>query len=337
MKKFFLSLLSVATMFAMTSCSQDLNLPSGEEALVTITANLGEIGSRATEISDGKKVNEVAWAVYLKDTPTPLPNLVGTLPITDKAGELTLRLTTGRSYDIALFAYHTETPCTAQVLGEAKPQYYQVDWNNKKICLQYPSGQIANDTDDRDCFCFVRKSLDVNGQISETFTLKRPLAQLNFGSSKEDYEAAVNAGVVVTHSSIVAKTYTQYDLFEQKCLDTEMSEFEFKMNAVPNQMLSVAVDKNNPEALTDFHYLGTVYLLVNNNQLQDGVKLTVYETKNNVQAAVNTVEFGNVPFEPNWRTNIIGNVLTDAASFNIIVDDKFANHHNLDEDGNELK
>ena len=316
MKKFFLLVMTAAAVLFASSCSKEqlsTLTPVGEQVTVTLTADLGAIGSRA--IADGLKVNEVAWAIYLEGEDTPLSDMQGVIPISQKQGTLEVRLVTGRSYDIALFAYSTENPTTSQALtingAQTAPSYYSVDWNNKMVSVLYPDGAIANDTDKRDCFWHVEKGLKVTAPVNKTFTLTRPLAQLNFGSSEEDTVAAENAGLVVTKSKIVASTYTKFNLFTGECLDSQVVEYTFAANAVPNQALTVQD--------VDYTYLGTTYLLVNEQMTQD-VSLTVYDQAGE---EINTLNYSYAPFQRNYRTNILGYLLTDPAKFTIVVDESF--------------
>ena len=316
MKKFFLLVMTAAAVLFASSCSKEqlsTVTPVGEQVTVTLTADLGAIGSRA--IADGLKVNEVAWAIYLEGEDTPLTDMQGVLPISNKQGTLEVRLVTGRSYDIALFAYSTENPTASQALtmngAVTAPSYYSVDWNNKQVSVLYPDGTIANDTDKRDCFWHVEKSLKVTAPVNKTFTLTRPLAQLNFGSSEEDTVAAENAGLVVAKSKIVASTYTKFNLFTGECLDSQVVEYTFAKNDVPSQPLNVQG--------VDYNYLGTVYLLVDSQMTQD-VSMTVYDE---ADQEINTVSYSYAPLQRNYRTNILGYLLTDPAKFTIIVDESF--------------
>ncbi|MBQ8853856.1 MAG: hypothetical protein IJZ67_06065 [Alistipes sp.] len=312
MKKFFLLVMTAATMLFASSCSKEQissNAPVGEQVTVTLTADLGAIESRA--ISDGLSVNEVAWAIYLHGADKPLPELYGVLPISNKQGTLEVRLVTGKSYDIALFAYYKDGATTEQALGAAAPKFYNVDWDSKTIALNYPS-PLANDTDERDCFWYVKQNLAVDGPVNETFILTRPLAQLNFGVTKEDTTAAAEAGLVVSQSKIVASTYESFNMFTGECLG-QLKEYTFAQNAVPQQELEV-------ENIA-YTYVGTAYLLVDEKETQE-VSLTIYNNDaNNTQ--INTLNYSYVPFQRNYRTNILGALLTNPIEFNIVVDERF--------------
>lgn len=313
MKKFLLFVMAAIAMVA-TSCTKEqttTSVPLGEEVTVTFTADLGAIESRA--IADGLKVNEVAWAIYLEGAAEPLADLKGVLPINNKQGVLEVRLVTGKSYDIAFFAYSTEQAASEQVNGvNPTPSYYAVDWNTKSITVEYPDGQIANDTDKRDCFWHVEKGLKVEGPVNETFILHRPLAQLNFGVTAEDTLAAQTAGLVVGESKIKASTYAGFNMFTGECFDQETVEYTFAKNTVPDQALTVQG--------TNYTYIGTVYLLVNDKMLQD-VAITIYNESDSKE--INTLEYSNVPMQRNYRTNILGALLTNPVKFNIIVDEAF--------------
>ena len=308
-------MMTAATMLFASSCSKEqisTTVPVGEEVTVTLTADLGAIESRA--IADGLKINEVAWAIYTEGATSPLGNLQGVLPISNKKGTLEVRLVTGRKYDIALFAYYSKTPAEQQVNGGTPtPYYYQVDWNNKSFSVLYPDGYIANENDARDCFWHVEESLEVDGPINTTFTLHRPLAQLNFGVSKEDTLAAANAGLTVGSTKIVATTYNTFNMFTCECSDSQTITFD--KNTVPNQTLTVEDDS--------YTYIGTTYLLVGDNgtdkMIQD-VKLTVYD---DADAEIYTYGYKSVPFQRNFRTNILGALLTKPAEFVVKIDEQF--------------
>lgn len=304
--------MTAATMLFASSCSKEQissNAPVGEQVTVTLTADLGAIESRA--ISDGLSVNEVAWAIYLHGADKPLPELYGVLPISNKQGTLEVRLVTGKSYDIALFAYYKDGATTEQALGAAAPKFYNVDWDSKTIALNYPS-PLANDTDERDCFWHVKQNLAVDGPVNETFILTRPLAQLNFGVTKEDTTAAAEAGLVVSQSKIVASTYESFNMFTGECLG-QLKEYTFAQNAVPQQELEV---EN-----IDYTYIGTAYLLVDEKETQE-VSLTIYNNDAN-NTKINTLNYSYVPFQRNYRTNILGALLTNPIEFNIVVDERF--------------
>ena len=314
-------MMTAATMLFASSCSKEqisTTVPVGEEVAVTLTADLGAIESRA--IADGTLVNEVAWAIYLNDEDKTLTELYGVLPIKDQKGTLNVRLVTGRSYDIALFAYHKDVATTEQALGKATPKFYKVDWDSKTIELNYPT-PLANDTDERDCFWWVEKGLKVNAPINETFTLHRPLAQLNFGVTAKDTDDAKAAGLVVSQSKIVASTYTKFDVLTGKCIG-ERVDYTFAQNNVPSQALTVGN--------VDYTYIGTAYLLVDEKETQDNVSITIYDEDDNT-TAVNTLSYNSVPFKRNYRTNILGALLTNEAEFTVTVDEHFVDQNN---DGN---
>ena len=130
MSKFFHAILAVVVLFT-TSCMKEYN-----SSYVTLTADLGGIESRA--IADGTTVNQIAWAVYASGSDTPLNNLWGTMPLSNRQATLDLRLANGKSYDVVFFAYYTENPSqTVEIHGEINPLYYDLSFADKSITVKY--------------------------------------------------------------------------------------------------------------------------------------------------------------------------------------------------------
>ena len=95
----------------------------------------------------------------------------------------------------------------------------------------------------------------------------------------------------------------------------------------------------------DYEYLAMNYILVNDTQadaetdkngVEGDTKSTVDATfriygsqsENGALEEINTFEIPNIPVQRNWRTNIIGDIMNETVTFNIVVDPKFDNDHN---------
>lgn len=83
------------------------------------------------------------------------------------------------------------------------------------------------------------------------------------------------------------------------------------------------------------------YILVddhnkNADNVEDGaqkgsvnVEFTIFD---DADKAINTFNVPNVTVQRNWRTNIIGDIMNESVTFNIVVDPKFDNDYNYDAD-----
>lgn len=321
MKKIFGLLLASAVIFGAASCAKETNssaVPAGQEVEVSFVADLGNLGTRA--IADGETVNEVAWAIYEHGEPEPLDGLQGTLVLDNKKATLDTRLVTGKSYDIAFFAYKAVEALEA-VKGTVDPVHYEVDWNTKSVTMKL-NPKNAND-EERDCFWCVRENLFVDGPMNETFILTRPLAQLNIGVSEDDIENARKAGYSVEKSSIAVNTYTEFNLFTGEVSKSTLQYVTFDRADSPVTQADVL---NVEGDTTNYKYLATTYLLVN-EKTTSKVEASLWAENDDF---INKLEYSFVPFQRNYRTNILGKLLTNPATFTIVIDENFVDDHNVE-------
>ena len=314
MKNLFLSMLAVAGMLMATSCSkEDAVSESSDFVNATFSITTADaIGTRAT-IGTGSKVDVVACAVYdangveLKDLYAP------EIPVTDGTATYNVRLAKGQNYRIAFFAYN-----------KAADAYNVDDLNN----IVVKDDQFSN-KEDRDAFT---NYLDVEGSqsaINLPVTLYRPFAQLNLGIDDTEFNAAKSAGIEVAQSQIVvSNVYTAFSAFNNAVVG-ETSNMTFKMNAIPTEKLEVTVNGT----LQYYNYLALNYLLVGDKDSEKTLTDVEFSWvgKDN---ETNTSEFINIPVQRNYRTNIIGKLLTNPATFNIVINAGFNGEYR--EDGEKL-
>lgn len=310
-------MLAMAGMLFATSCSQDelLNEPTtGDYVNAKFTISTPEgIGTRAAvNVGEGTTVNYVACAVY-DATGEEMPDLRQYRPITNKTAEYSIRLVKGQAYRVAFFAYYGE--------DNGISDYYDMQYLTD-IKIKDAKSNIEY----RDAFT---NYVDVTAQesmkaVEKPVTLYRPFAQLNLGSYAEDVKAARQAGVVVTNSKItVSNVYTTFNAYDNEVAG-ETSEVTFLMNEIPGQDLSVDMDNNEDTPDETFEYLALNYLLVGDAGSEKTLTDVTFEwqtadNKTNNPATV----FKNIPVQRNYRTNIIGYLLTNPAQFNITIDEKF--------------
>ena len=309
----------MAGMLFATSCSQDelLNEPTtGDYVNAKFTISTPEgIGTRAAvNVGEGTTVNYVACAVY-DATGEEMPDLRQYRPITNKTAEYSIRLVKGQAYRVAFFAYYGE--------DNGISDYYDMQYLTD-IKIKDAKSNIEY----RDAFT---NYVDVTAQesmkaVEKPVTLYRPFAQLNLGAVAEDIEAAKKAGVVVTNSKItVSNVYTEFDAYNNAIVaGAQSKEVTFTMNEIPGQDLYVDMDNDATTADESFEYLALNYLLVGNAGSEKELTDVTFEwkTADNKTNSPATV-FKNIPVQRNYRTNIIGYLLTNPAVFNITIDEKF--------------
>ena len=309
-----MSMLAMAGMLFATSCSQDelLNEPTTGDyvnAKFTIGTSDG-IATRAT-IGNGTKADKVACAVYDKNG-TELEELYKVVDVTDKKATYEIRLAKGQSYRVAFFAYNS----TADA--------YDVTKLNNITIKDSQNSNIEN----RDAFtAYIDVDATVNA-IEENVTLYRPFAQLNLGVDNTEWTDAVNAGVTVSKSKIiVTNVYNQFSAYDNAVVATaEPVTMTFEMNTIPTEELEVDVDRDGTIADTEkFKYLALNYLLVGDAGTEKSLTDVEFVWENSDASKTNnpTTHFKNIPVQRNYRTNIIGKLLTNPATFNIVIDADF--------------
>lgn len=174
----------------------------------------------------------------------------------------------------------------------------------KNIKISY-EGAEAND-EKRDAFYATRKELKVNGALTETIKLYRPFAQVNFGTA--DYDAAVAAGVEPVKSVFTATDVaTVFDTFEAEGKEAK-DVVTFTESALPGETLVTKAG--------DYKWMTMNYILPMGKQdakhISNVTAEFIPETGITVKASS-----PQTPVQNNYRTNILGNLLTSRVIFNI--------------------
>ena len=313
MKKTLFSLLSAIALLWSTSCSEEAIAPSvGEEATVQFNVQLsdGSSASRATNIGKGTTVNKLYYEVYAT---TGENGDIATAQLTDYDDFVEI----GTDVNAEGKRY-AKLPTMNLVKGQT---YYVVFWAQKDDVYNVEEKQLtdidvtpclAND-ETRDAFTAVEK-ITVTGAKSYTVELRRPFAQVNFGTA--DFEDATKAGLELSNSKIVVKqAATKYNALTEVAFDEKDVTFG-----------SNPVETNLEEALTvsgvDYKYLANAYVLVaaKNQSALAELEMTL-ETNLNEVPIVLTVP--NAPIRRNYRTNVLGNLLTNQTDFTVVVDARF--------------
>lgn len=332
-KKVFLGLFAATGMLLATSCSQDeFEVPqSGNEAQVTFS--LGLEGGHATRaISDGSGVDKLVYAVYKLSATNGEYELQPAVGSTNsqfvkdgfKSGDnVSIPLAKGQTYRVAFWAQNSS--CDA---------YNTADLT--AVSVDYADGDLNND-ETRDAF-FKTVEFKVEGSKTINVVLTRPFAQVNVGVTAEDWEAAVASGIEIEKSAVIINNAaTAINLLTGEVSGAQ--EVSYALNAIPKETLEAETD-NAKEGKEQYHWLSMSYILVNETGAQDadgdgtwgdarttldGLSFTFApESGNNITFANG---LNSVPVQRNYRTNIVGKILTGDIQFNITVDAAFKGEH----------
>ena len=302
MKNIFRFLMAVAILFTASCAKEEISSSiGGGEVEVTFTANLAGIGTRA--IADGTTVDRVYVAIFDATSKTHLSELTlpEGYPVSNGQASMTVVLLRDKKYDLVFWAQKDGTGA------------YTLDLAHRKVKANY--GAAANN-EARDAFFRIDNNW-VAGVGSTTFELRRPFAQINAGNSDADVKYVNANGSVITESSmtVITEIYDTLDLTDGSLTGNEVSA-EFTLAAIPSQTIAGTVDPTHDATLNasaEYNYLAMNYLLVSDRQLVDLVfnytdGTTTFERK-----------YFQVPVQRNYRTNILGQLISSPMDFNVII------------------
>lgn len=341
-KKLILGMFAAAGMLLATSCTNDEfeATQSGNEAQVSFDLELeGHLGTKA--ISDGTKADKLVYAVYKLDangTPV-LQNVVGS---TDgqfvkndfqSGDKVTMSLAKGQTYQVAFWAQDGD--CNA---------YDTKDLTAVKVDYTVDGG--LNNDELRDAF-FKTLVFEVTGNKTIDVVLKRPFAQVNLGVTAEDWEAAVGSGINIKASAVaISSVANEINLLTGAVSGSE--SIVYNVNDIPEETLYVETD-DTKAGKESYKWISMSYILVadadtnvdangmlgSDKATLDGIFFRFTPEEGN--EIVFSEGLNSVPVQRNWRTNILGKMLTGDIEFNITIDPVYENDIVFPEKGNALE
>ena len=290
--KSFKYLAAAALTLLAVGCNKEqvTEVPDGQVVDVTFTAALpGEMATKA--IGDGQTAKKLYVSVYENDdAKTKLASLDKTADFADLKTQVKFSLVKGKTYNFVFWAQAEGAPYDVTDLKNIKVNNYTSEANDEK----------------RDAFYATRKELKVNGALTETIKLYRPFAQVNFATA--DYAEAMKAGFNPAVSSFTAsEAATTFDTFAEEGKDKV--EVALTETEIPADVLKTLDGKT-------YTRLAMNYLIPVGKQGEShNIDVAATFKANNGEAV--TVSAPNSPVQNNYRTNILGNLLTSQVIFNV--------------------
>lgn len=276
--------------------------PDGEEVAVTFAAELP--GTITKAIGDGLTAKNLSVAVYDDASNAAGTHIVAldTTAVFDALHTtVEYSLVKGKTYHFIFWAQADGAP-------------YTFNPETKKVAIDYTGA--AND-EKRDAFYAV-KTLKVTGPATEPVQLHRPFAQVNFGTS--DFAAATDAGVTPTASLFTATdAASSFDVFAGE--GTDPVRISFTEATLPAERLTL---KDG----TSYTYLAMNYFIPTGKLSETHVSNLSATFKGATDDVVISVPSAKV--QANYRTNIVGNLLTDQVVFNVEIVPAFEDETTID-------
>lgn len=328
MKKILLSAAAIASMLFTASCQREtLDPEQQEDDVVTATLNIEVPAMPDTKsIGDGQSALNLVFAVYDEngdelanlrqgDWDNPIGDVTDEVVFQNLKTSVTVNLVRGKVYTFVCWAQNKAANC------------YDFE-DMKKIGISYDDYNASNN-DLRDAFYACVQTEKVTENFSQDITLKRPFAQINVGTT--DFVAAQKAGLEIKnlYSTVTVKNAaTILETFTGKA--TGAAEATFAYAAAPTEDLiinkSMVVNDPQTEIANKYGWLAMNYILVadgTDNGASSALAEVAFEIREGESTVITSYEVPNVPVQRNYRTNIVGGLLTAEGTINIIIDPIF--------------
>ncbi|MBR6520553.1 MAG: hypothetical protein IKT77_06195 [Paludibacteraceae bacterium] len=303
----------IATIIALffASCSQTEPENLSNEAEVTFTLDIeNAIATRA--ISDGTGANQITFAIFNEDgseifTPKTSRTISGNQLL--NGVEIKATLVKGNTYKACFWAQNSK--CTAYSISE-----------DMKVTINYEG---LNNDETRDAFFAYTEpfTVDVNPRLR--VILKRPFAQINVGSTKDDIDAITASGVKVSKSeAIIEDIPSELNLFNGNT--DKPVNVNYALAAMPKEKLYVDTDGDSIKE--EFTYLSMSYVLADTLSSTHKMKFN-FPDDNSTEVIEMATGLETVPAKRNWRTNILGNILSGDIQFRIKIDPQYEGDINI--------
>ncbi|MBS7385446.1 MAG: hypothetical protein KIG28_04780, partial [Bacteroidales bacterium] len=271
-----------------------------QSSVVSINLTSPLMGTKA--FADGTTVDVVHVHVYKvgangeltyiapgqSTTVTPSQNVT----MTNGSATYSTRLVTGQTYTFVFWADYIDNNGNSHYTYTPATQTIAVNYDNA----------VGND-ETRDAFYAVLENVKITGAYSKSVTLTRPFAQVNFGVTTADYDAAVAAGVTVNGAAVkCTKAANAINLLN----GTTSGEVDatFATATLPSETLTAAN--------TSYKYVAMNYVLVGKDaKTLSDITLTLNAT--GAASGIPEYTYTNIPLQGNYRTNIVGNLFTSPA------------------------
>lgn len=311
MKKIYFGIATLAVMLFVTACSQ--NEPQQDEALVTFSVGVKDANiTRA--YSDGTTANQLIYSIFNENGTKVIISKVTENNLTDllEGHTVTVSLAKGHTYTAVFWAQNSA--CKAYAISE-----------DMHVTIDYTG---LNNDETRDAFFAVSEPFTVNNNLSQDVILKRPFAQVNVGAYEYDYTYAKENKLNVTLSSAtITDVPSVINLYDGSV--SQPVNVEYTLNNIPtgdNEKLHVDVNQDGEKEY--YRYLSMCYILADPVGSTHTMSFKFKDIENDKLVGFSE-GLENVPAKRNWRTNLVGQILTGPANFLVIIDPTYDGEINL--------
>ena len=283
MKKILLFASALAGLFLAGSCQRENLEPVQQGGTVTYTVQVP--GALATKAAGDY---ELIYEVYRKAQ-------VGTDAAPIYEGKKTF---SGNSVDLPLeFVKNQNFVVLFWAQKEGVTAYNTDDLRNVTL-----NSDLTANQENYEVFAGMDEVSNCVSSNNGNVELVRPIAQLNIATDAEGLKLGDTDVTLISSFVTVKGLSTTYNVYNKAVSET-LSDVEFSVAAVPDGKLGT----------TDYTYVAMNYIgFIDANGTTVNVDFTVKTSEGDIAHSVSSV-----PVKPNYKTNIIGNLITATDNYNV--------------------
>lgn len=314
MKKILSLMVAALSLLALSSCMKENFSNGADEATMTLNISMPDAATKA--YGDGMlEAKNVIIGVFDENGVEKFRKIY----VWEKnvfQQEVTIQFVMGKTYQMVLWAQYGD--------AYGDPKTMSLD----EITLDYKQ----SNREDLDAFYAYVEPFRVTADFSKSITLKRPFAQLNFATTVGDMDESIAAGDLGIHNMAavtiknVANTLNLFTGEATYIDENQKSENAGKAVIIPETAFP-KVDGKYPTIEvegTTYEVISMNYVLVADAGSQDGKTTVDLELK----VGDLVIEVPGANMKRNWRTNVVGELLTGEGTFTVKIDPIFDGTYN---------
>ena len=308
MKRIISFAAALTLVFGAASCQKESQASDADVVFsVELPSDVVTKANDLPDMGDGSTVDELIYRIYAAGE----VKYSGVIPRVGTSNKFTLsiKLVKGMEYDLLFWAQKSATG------------YYNTD-NLKEVVANYDG--LSND-ETRDAY-YGSYPKFVAGTTPNTVYLKRPFAQVNFGSAADDW-SSVQPFVAVTDdegnpqielkSSMTLKGVPyKFNVAAGDVVAGSVKDINFGLSYSPIAEAAYDNDYISHDS-KDYAWVAMNYILAPKAGTNVAVEAGFVHSKNAAAPLVKAVP--EAPVKQNYRTNILGDVFTESNSFEIVI------------------
>ena len=292
MKKLLYCAAALAAMF-FTACQQENLEPVAGENTVTYSVNVSDVATKAIG-DDVSKVNTLHYEVYRAADVADLnkkPIYEGDKPVVDGKSTFQLEFVKNQDFVVLFWAQNADL------------QMFDIE-DLREVALTTPG---ASNNENAQVFAGSDVVTNCASAAGGNVKLVRPISQLNIATNAESLAVGnvdSNTAITLSTSTVTVKGIPSVYNVATKAVTTD-ADFTYSSSAVPTGTVTVAGEAYTYVAMNYVGFAPEASTTVD-------VDFTFVTSEGEISHSVS-----NVPVKPNYRTNIVGNLITSATDFNV--------------------